>query len=94
MLKVHTSNYRIEGFTKEVEPRDLAALARTAGVPFCNDLGSGTLVDLSRWGLKREPTVQGGRRTKAPTSSPSRATSSSAARRSASWSGGATSSPG
>ena len=58
VLKVHTSNYRIEGFTKEVGPRDLAALARTAGVPFCNDLGSGTLVDLSRWSLKREPTVR------------------------------------
>ena len=58
VLKVHTSNYRIEGFTKDVEPRDLAALARAAGVPFCNDLGSGTLVDLSRWGLKREPTVR------------------------------------
>ncbi len=58
VLKVHTSNYRIEGFTKEVEARDLAALARTAGVPFCHDLGSGTLVDLSRWGLRREPTVR------------------------------------
>ncbi len=58
VLKVHTSNYRIEGFTTDVEPRDLAALARAAGVPFCNDLGSGTLVDLSRWGLKREPTVR------------------------------------
>ncbi len=58
VLKVHTSNYRIEGFTMEVGPRDLADLARVAGVPFCNDLGSGTLVDLSRWGLKREPTVR------------------------------------
>ncbi|MDX7951519.1 L-seryl-tRNA(Sec) selenium transferase [Lichenihabitans sp. Uapishka_5] len=58
ILKVHPSNYRIEGFTAEVENRDLAALAHEGGVPLLNDLGSGTLVDLSRWGLKREPTVR------------------------------------
>ena len=58
VLKIHTSNYRIEGFTAEVGGRDLADLARAAGVPFCNDLGSGTLVDLSRWGLRHEPTVR------------------------------------
>ena len=58
VLKIHTSNYRIEGYTAEVEGPELAGLARAAGVPFCNDLGSGTLVDLSRWGLKREPTVR------------------------------------
>jgi L-seryl-tRNA(Ser) seleniumtransferase len=57
VLKVHTSNYRIEGFTKEVTPRDLAALARARGVPMVNDLGSGTLVDLARFGLAHEPTV-------------------------------------
>lgn len=57
VLKVHTSNYRIEGFTKEVEAPELAAIAREAGVPLVNDLGSGTLVDLSRWGMKKEPTV-------------------------------------
>ena len=58
MLKVHTSNYRIEGFTKEVSARELNGIARDAGVPLCNDLGSGTLVDLSAYGLQREPTVR------------------------------------
>ncbi len=58
VLKVHTSNYRIEGFTKAVEGPELAALAGAAGIVFCNDLGSGTLVDLSDWGLKKEPTVR------------------------------------
>ena len=58
VLKIHTSNYRIEGFTAEVEGAALSGLARDAGVVFCNDLGSGTLVDLSRWGLKKEPTVR------------------------------------
>lgn len=58
VLKIHTSNYRIEGFTAEVGGAELAELARAAGVPFCNDLGSGTLVDLSRWGLRHEPTVR------------------------------------
>ncbi len=57
ILKVHTSNYRIEGFTAEVPARDLAALARERGIPLVDDLGSGTLVDLSRYGLPREPTV-------------------------------------
>jgi L-seryl-tRNA(Ser) seleniumtransferase len=57
VLKVHTSNYRIEGFTAEVAPRDLAALAHARGVPVLDDLGSGTLVDLARHGLPRERTV-------------------------------------
>jgi len=57
VLKVHTSNYRIEGFTKEVSPRDLAAIAHENNVPLVNDLGSGTLVDLARFGLAHEPTV-------------------------------------
>src|SRR6202034_915286 len=47
ILKVHTSNYRIQGFTAEVEPRLLAEIAAEAGVPLLNDLGSGTLVDLA-----------------------------------------------
>ena len=54
---MHTSNYRIEGFTAEVGARELAALAREHGVPLVNDLGSGTLVDLARFGLAHEPTV-------------------------------------
>jgi len=57
ILKVHTSNYRIEGFTAEVPAPRLAALAGEAGVPLVNDLGSGSLVDLARFGLRREPTV-------------------------------------
>ena len=57
VLKVHTSNYRIEGFTASVDPRALVELARSHGVPVVHDLGSGTLVDLARFGLKHEPTV-------------------------------------
>ena len=57
MFKVHTSNYRIEGFTKEVSARDLAALAAERKIPFVHDLGSGTLVDLATLGLAHEPTV-------------------------------------
>jgi L-seryl-tRNA(Ser) seleniumtransferase len=57
VLKVHTSNYRITGFTKEVGTQELGALTRERNVPFVSDLGSGTLVDLARWGLAHEPTV-------------------------------------
>lgn len=58
ILKAHASNYAIQGFTAEAPPQRLAAIAKASGVPFCDDLGSGTLVDLSRWGMKRERTVQ------------------------------------
>ena len=57
ILKVHPSNYRIEGFTAEVTATALAPLARRHDVPLINDLGSGTLVDLVRFGLPHEPTV-------------------------------------
>jgi L-seryl-tRNA(Ser) seleniumtransferase len=57
ILKVHTSNYRIVGFVKEVPAPELAGIARGHGVPLVNDLGSGTLVDLAPFGLPREPTV-------------------------------------
>jgi L-seryl-tRNA(Ser) seleniumtransferase len=57
VLKVHTSNYRIKGFTTEVELRELAMHARARDIPLVNDLGSGTLVDLARFGLAHEPTV-------------------------------------
>lgn len=58
VLKVHTSNYRIEGFTAEVPARELAALARARGVPLVHDLGSGSLVDLAAYGLGHEPTIR------------------------------------
>jgi L-seryl-tRNA(Ser) seleniumtransferase len=57
ILKVHTSNYRIEGFTREVAAGELARIAGDRGVPLVHDLGSGTLVDLSPFGLSHEPTV-------------------------------------
>jgi len=58
LLKVHTSNYRIIGFTSEVSGADLAALGQRHGLPVMEDLGSGCLVDLSAFGLSREPTVR------------------------------------
>lgn len=58
LLKVHTSNYRIVGFTESVPRAALASLAHGRGLPFIEDLGSGTLVDLAPFGLQGEPTVQ------------------------------------
>src|SRR6266851_2790617 len=57
ILKAHTSNYAIRGFTAAVAAAKLAALARDHAIPFVEDLGSGSLVDLERWGLPHEPTV-------------------------------------
>jgi L-seryl-tRNA(Ser) seleniumtransferase len=57
VLKVHTSNYWIDGFTAAVPARALAAITREQGVPLIYDLGSGTLIDLSRYGLAKEPTA-------------------------------------
>jgi L-seryl-tRNA(Ser) seleniumtransferase len=57
ILKVHTSNYRVEGFTAEVGTPELSSLAHERGLPLVHDLGSGTLIDLSRFGLAHEPTV-------------------------------------
>jgi L-seryl-tRNA(Ser) seleniumtransferase len=56
VMKVHTSNYAIEGFSASVPVPELAALCRERGVPFAEDLGSGALIDMSRWGLPAEPT--------------------------------------
>lgn len=58
LLKVHTSNYRIVGFTSEVSGQDLAALALQYNIPMMEDLGSGCFIDLSPFGLSGEPTVQ------------------------------------
>lgn len=58
ILKVHTSNYRIVGFTREVELEELTAIGREKNVPTMMDLGSGCLMDLSDWGLSDEITVQ------------------------------------
>jgi L-seryl-tRNA(Ser) seleniumtransferase len=57
LLKVHTSNYRVIGFTAEVSSRELAALGRARGIPVMEDLGSGSLIDLRPWGFPYEPTV-------------------------------------
>lgn len=57
ILKVHTSNYRVVGFTAEVEIEALCALGREHGVPVAHDLGSGALLDLAPLGLGAEPLV-------------------------------------
>src|SRR5881275_735417 len=58
LLKVHTSNYRVVGFTAAVELGELVAIGREAGVPVMEDLGSGALVELAEYGLPREPVVR------------------------------------
>ena len=58
LLKVHTSNYRIVGFTDTVTIDDLVPLAKEHDLPIIEDLGSGVLIDLSKYGLTYEPTVQ------------------------------------
>ena len=58
LMKVHTSNFRIIGFTEETDLVKLAALGKKYGIPVMDDLGSGCFLDLASYGLGKEPTVQ------------------------------------
>lgn len=58
LLKVHTSNYRILGFTESVSGRELSKIGAKHGIPVIEDIGSGSFIDFSRFGLNAEPTVQ------------------------------------
>jgi L-seryl-tRNA(Ser) seleniumtransferase len=58
LMKVHTSNYKINGFVAEVAERDVADIAHAAGLPFLIDLGAGSLIDLTAHGLPKEPIVR------------------------------------
>lgn len=58
LLKVHTSNYHIIGFTESVPTEDLVALGKEKNLPVVEDLGSGLFIDLSQYGLRYEPTVR------------------------------------
>ena len=58
LLKVHTSNFRVMGFTSDVPLQDLVQLGKQHRLPVVDDLGSGCLIDLTQYGLEKEPTVQ------------------------------------
>jgi L-seryl-tRNA(Ser) seleniumtransferase len=58
MLRAHRSNYSLEGFVRDVDPRDVVALGASTGVAVVEDLGSGALIDLAAYGLPRERTVR------------------------------------
>ena len=58
ILKVHTSNFRIVGFTEEADMESLVALGKKRRIPVMDDLGSGCLIDLDNYGLEHEPTIR------------------------------------
>jgi L-seryl-tRNA(Ser) seleniumtransferase len=58
LLKVHSSNFRVEGFTAEVEPSELVELSKERGIPVLHDVGSGALLPTEAYGLAHEPTPQ------------------------------------
>lgn len=58
LLKVHTSNYKVVGFSESVSVENVAKLGKSRNVPVVEDIGSGVLIDLSEYGLTYEPTVQ------------------------------------
>ncbi len=58
LMKVHTSNYAVHGFTSSVDEGVIAGIAHAKGLPMASDLGSGALVNLAEWGLPPEPTPQ------------------------------------
>lgn len=58
ILRAHTSNYRIIGFTTQPSDMEIAEVARKRGLPFVVDLGSGAIIDLTRYGLPYEPTIR------------------------------------
>ncbi len=58
VMKIHTSNYAVQGFTSAVDEAELASIAHGKGVLLASDLGAGSLVNLAQWGLPREPLPQ------------------------------------
>src|SRR5207244_5041539 len=58
LMQVHTSNYRVSGFTKSVDLSDLVALGKKYNLPVIDDIGSGALIDFNRFGFQGEPVAR------------------------------------